>query len=313
MDNSLSPLLHIGDDSLLNIFSFPEAHDTVNTVKVQPKHYPRGRPEVSSGFLDTLPLELVDKIFSYLDCESLNKLIATNSHLESYIRSLPSYKLVVENCQSILHAMKTSAFSRRYTIGDIYDAFRNPHCSECSDFGTWFFLPKLKRCCRNCLGSKEALKTVLIEEVMGCLGLTFMEAINLFPFYAQGAWTYLCLSDVLEFVRKYRIQTELPTANVSDTAVRIPIVIPESGMIDFGRHCMPCALSAQEQYPGVDLQSPHTVETAIPEGELRHRIFRVYSPQGLLGHIRSGECETALEYWNGTANLGHPLFVLDII
>lgn len=295
-----SPFASVSDDILLPLFSSPKDQSEAKVMRIQAKPYRPDRPKVSSGFLDTLPLELVDAILLSLDCKSLSRMAATNSIFEFYIKNLPSYKLVVENCQTALCAMKNSASDRTYSMGEIYDVFRSPRCSACNDLGPWLFLPKLKRSCRNCLGNKDELRTVGIEEVMSSLDLKFAEAINMFPFFARGAWTYFCVSDVLDFARKHKIRLDLPAGVPWDTAVQFPFVMdPKDGIAEFGKHCMSCAWSVQRRYPCVDVQAPYVLETVEAEDDLRRGIFRVYSSEGLLEHIRGGECAMALEYWNG--------------
>ncbi|WEW55465.1 hypothetical protein PRK78_000896 [Emydomyces testavorans] len=299
-----SPLAYVNNAALLDMFSSPRSNEeaSLKIIQIQSRPYNPHRPKVASNFLDTLPIELVDLILFSLDCKSLCKLSATNSIFESYITNHPCYKLVVENCQNALHSITRLGLEGTYSVKDMYDVFRKPYCSACNDLGPCLFLPKLKRCCMNCVGNCEELKIVRIELVTSQLGVPHEELINMIPFYATGPWTYFCASDVFELARQRKVSITLPSYECPwETIVQFPFLDPKRGTVEVGRRCVGCAWAVETNSdPRAHTQPSRPYGWTDTAGHIRHRVFQVYTTEGLLEHIRSGECASAVQYWNAS-------------
>ena len=91
-------------------------------------------------------------IVGRLSVQDLKSLRQAERRLDSSVLAYPPYHLIRTRAPVILDALFTTRLSRFYSANQILDVLYTDRCSECcNDFGAFVFLPRLERCCAQCL------------------------------------------------------------------------------------------------------------------------------------------------------------------
>lgn len=108
---------------------------------------------LSLGRLDSLPLEVLYGIFSYLSIPDLRSFKATNSRGHLMVSSDTRYSrlsTIVTHAPGLIAALNNTGLLSTFTIGQIHNALTRSTCSICNSFAGYIFLPGLQRCCQRC-------------------------------------------------------------------------------------------------------------------------------------------------------------------
>ncbi|KAL2821501.1 hypothetical protein BJX63DRAFT_218167 [Aspergillus granulosus] len=314
-------LTDASDTQLLKRFSKPErgpwpepkTNPRPHPLRITPRKRSR-KPPASSGFFDTLPLELLDMILLQLDYVSLTRLSATNTTAESYIKTRPYYKLVVENCCLFLGELRRIGFLHVPSAASIYDAVCKPVCDmpSCRHLAGSLFLPTCRRYCRHCLGAtpqSTALCTILVEERYHIAKKDILKNLLCVRSSQRPNSLFVVEADVIGLAARLfgEEQRRVPCHGRGWTrdlaSLPLPFVDAETNHVEPGRMCRACNAAFEELahcWEEIDAQ-PAQNEWVAWEKQLQEMegpACKVYGTKQLLQHIRSGECLHAQELWS---------------
>ena len=274
------------------------------------------------GYMSLLPAEIMHMIVLHLDFPAVVMFCATNSILENYIRSLPCYRLLFENCREALRLMTKMGFHELHTMGDIFAALLDRQCwARCGNVGDRLFLPKCRRCCEACVGRVTGLQAIYVERVAAYFELP-EERIesNLFTFVENNQGTCHATNPTKRFHRKLvvgadvisltgrlygdmiggnpRVWHKRPEELSAEMTVRFPFVVDvESYKVEFGRYCRACREGDQGK-AGALWRWGDCEDGKIPFP------VRVLTNTALLGHILDGECPERKFLKNDDVSIG---------
>ncbi|EAS33064.3 uncharacterized protein CIMG_04088 [Coccidioides immitis RS] len=302
------------DNVLIERFGLPMPIDGLNvpSVSLQPRPFCPSRPQATSSFLDVFPFELVDMVLFNLDCKSMTRLSATNSKFEAYVKALTFYKRIAEECQTTLYELKHCGLYGTLPVKRIFDLLRNPYCFTCGDLSSSVLIPDIQRCCRSCMGRKADITSIRTETEVDGIDLAYQQLMDGAPPFLQSKWTCACLSIILNFSHKHSSSPLSPNYDWMWLAsVQLPFLDPESGKLELGRRCMACGWAVRRfDDEGKPIPYSQASELGLIKDEERRAMFRVYSVEGLLRHIRSGECPHAPQYEKTIAIKSIPYYAL---
>lgn len=107
------------------------------------------QPMQALGHLDLLPLETLTDVLLRLDLLSLTIFRRVNKHAMQVIDSIPQYQRIYQHCPHILRDI-ISTEAGHFSLGTLYEAFCNPYCTLCGDFGGYLYLITCLRVCYIC-------------------------------------------------------------------------------------------------------------------------------------------------------------------
>ncbi|KAL3460346.1 hypothetical protein BJX64DRAFT_186849 [Aspergillus heterothallicus] len=304
------------DTQLLRLFSKAQRAPWPG-LKISPQHRPlrvtprrRYRRIALSGFFDALPLELIDMIFLQLDYVSLSRLSATNTKAESFIKTRPYYKLIVENCHLFLGELRRIGFSHVPCAASIYHAICNPTCSgpDCTRLAGLFFLPTCQRYCYQCVGKtpqSRALCTIMVEEEYHIPRGDILDNLLCLRSSERSKSLFVLEADVINltmrlFGEERRVCCSNRWWSRDLTSLPLPFVDPETKGVEQGRLCRACnAAFKQLAHCWEDIECGPSVEELVmwrKDLEKEESGNKVYGKKQLLQHLRSGECPHAQEF-----------------
>lgn len=108
-------------------------------------------PNVSLGYLDSLPLELLHETLLHLDLHSLFQFRQTNLRGRQTVDSLKQYQIVVSHGLNLLCALLRTRLAIDISLLDFYNALCTKACALCGEFSGFMSLLTWKRCCFECL------------------------------------------------------------------------------------------------------------------------------------------------------------------
>ena len=149
-------------------------HPQLNQVAIQSdnlrKHCPldnfqlrfvRKAKKISStsnaGLLETLPLEIIQIIFSLLDLQSLTDLRSISWLARTLVDSVPSYKAIIQHCPDVIRALLSTHMAVYFTAGDSLRALCSKICEGCGAIGPFLDLFTSHRYCLGCVISSNDL------------------------------------------------------------------------------------------------------------------------------------------------------------
>ncbi|KAL2851469.1 hypothetical protein BJY01DRAFT_116677 [Aspergillus pseudoustus] len=316
----LSKLNDASDTQLLKLLSKPphspwpepKTNPRPRPLRITPRRRYR-KPPASSGFFDTLPLELLDMILLRLDYTSLTRLSATNTKAESYIKSRPYYKLVVENCYMFLGELCRIQFLHIPTAASIHHALCNPKCSTqgCPQPAGSFFLLTCQRYCYQCLGTtaqNTALISFMVEQKYHIPKEDIFENLLSHQSSERPGLVFVLEADVICLTTRLFGEERRVTCHDSwwsrdFASLPLPFVDVETKAVEYGRLCRACHTAFEELahcWEQIDAE-PNDDQLQAWRKQLKEMEVpgnRTYGAKQLLQHIRSGECPHAQEYWS---------------
>ncbi|TLS31063.1 hypothetical protein PpBr36_02358 [Pyricularia pennisetigena] len=103
------------------------------------------------GCLQALPTEIIIEVCHAMDIITLFRFRQTNRRARQVVSDIKAYRdtstYALESFRAVLRLDITTA-----TIVDLHEVLQGPSkCATCDRFGYLLFLPKMQRCCANCL------------------------------------------------------------------------------------------------------------------------------------------------------------------
>ena len=126
----------------------------------------------SLGNLDALPNELLAKMMSYLDFQSLSRLMQVSRKGNAIVDSMPEYKGIMEHASPTLLALSLTKLITHHSATLLWFVLRNEKCSYCGESGFRLYLPTCTRCCWFCFRYNPYLRMVPIDMAADVFGLS---------------------------------------------------------------------------------------------------------------------------------------------
>ena len=105
----------------------------------------------SLGQLDSLPLEIIQKILRLLDIHTLTLMQSLNHRSKLLVESLPEHREIVTHVPNALRALLSIELAPRFTLLQLCRELRAQKCFICGSFGAYLYLLQCRRCCLVCL------------------------------------------------------------------------------------------------------------------------------------------------------------------
>lgn len=145
------------DESLFNIKA------RTITSSSGPRTFNGDRNNLSLGYLEVLPLEVLWIIFSQLSIPELVNFKATNSHARQAVSTSAQSYCISTYAPQLIAALYNRNLSSAFPVGRIYEALIQAECSACGRFAGYILLPGLQRCCQRCAAYDKEFWPITLE------------------------------------------------------------------------------------------------------------------------------------------------------
>jgi hypothetical protein len=135
-------------------------------------HINRRTVSFSLGTLDAFPAEILHMILNMLTVQDLSRLSRVSLQGNLIIKSLRSYRELVEHAPIVLVALIRTGLVSLHTVTDIYTSFRSANCCFCGEIGVHLWLPSCERCCTSCLGCNTTLRILSLDQTRRLFNVT---------------------------------------------------------------------------------------------------------------------------------------------
>ncbi|EFE43520.1 hypothetical protein TRV_01711, partial [Trichophyton verrucosum HKI 0517] len=126
----------------------------------------------SMGYLDCLPLEILQAILNLLDFQALSRLSCTSHRARRAVEYLPAYRELMEHAPDTLTALGKSCLITAHSAAKLRAALRTESCVWCGEYGPFLFLPTCERCCYECQRSNPSLWVMTADLAKYCFRIT---------------------------------------------------------------------------------------------------------------------------------------------
>lgn len=250
---------------------YPEESRQVPEYTITPLRRQIDQP--SFGNLGKFPPELLCMVFQHLTCDDLETLHGTSTGGRIAVLNFPQYHNLLKHFPTILAILKETRLSRSFTIAQIYETFKSPLCTTCSQFGGYVFLPSFTRCCMNCAETRSRFLPISrhgARTEFGVKGKKTLDGLpqlnNIEGYYSslRGEIKYYTQRLALysrELVKKLRDPHHTPAQSSIGHPPRshsfkahqrymaltsLPCFIPKSASMEKGVYCAGCDIRARE-------------------------------------------------------------------
>ena len=134
--------------------------------------FPASPISSSIGSLDTLPTDLLHKIFNLLDFRSLSRFLRVSHRAKTVIESLPSYLHITKHASTTLAALTRTELITYHNAATLHTALLAEKCICCQKYGAYLFLPTCERCCYRCLHKDNSFRVISVPIAKACYGLS---------------------------------------------------------------------------------------------------------------------------------------------
>lgn len=125
----------------------------------------------SAGLLDYLPLEVLPRVFSFLDFLLLSRLLRVSVRSKIFVESLPAYREVIKYVPRVLMALNGVGLLGVHAATTLQEALGFDRCVVCGDCGPLLFLPTCERCGLTCLQDNPAFWVITKGSAQRYFGL----------------------------------------------------------------------------------------------------------------------------------------------
>ncbi|KAF3891675.1 F-box domain-containing protein [Trichophyton interdigitale] len=126
----------------------------------------------SMGYLDCLPLEILQVILNLLDFQALSRLSCTSHRARRAVEYLPAYRELMEHAPDTLTALGKSCLITAHSAAKLRAVLRTESCVWCGEYGPFLFLPTCERCCYECQRSNPSLWVMTADLAKYCFNIT---------------------------------------------------------------------------------------------------------------------------------------------
>lgn len=262
---------------------------------------------VELGSLDSIPLELLYEMLSFLDMYSLFKFRQMNRRSRQLVDSLRQYQIVVSHGLNLLCALLRTRLAVNISLLDFYNALCTKACTICGEFGGFISILLWRRCCFKCVNEAPDIQLQSRTAVRKQLHLTKLELDNLTSLKTlPGVYTMeeiryksrRMIVSVHQAILAYRRQTgsfaQAQRASLEQNrkfnfmgSCALPYYDQLTGKVEHGMSCAGCQLALEKNIIG----------TRGEEWAFEAR-DKVYARDGFLEHFRW--CEQAQLLWRSS-------------
>jgi hypothetical protein len=132
---------------------------------------PSGHRPASMGSLDLLPVEILHKIMSELDFQSLGTMRCLNRQVKATVETVSAYRDITTYCHASLCALSCAGLLSAHSAGHLHDTLYQDLCITCGAFGSFLFLPNAARCCLKCVSGRPEFRISSKSSAASTLGL----------------------------------------------------------------------------------------------------------------------------------------------
>ena len=145
-------------------------------------------PTGDLGALHILPVEILDMVISHLDIATLDRFKAANRRAFQAVNFHPTFKLLNEEAQAVLCALRAVHLSHAHSLQAVYEALCSEKCTQCGDFGGYMYLAALERVCWRCFVKKDRYSPLTEIAALKSFGLTYetLDGLPRFQSYPGG-------------------------------------------------------------------------------------------------------------------------------
>ncbi|KAM7187254.1 hypothetical protein V8F33_011345 [Rhypophila sp. PSN 637] len=110
----------------------------------------------NSGNIGRIPVEIMDRIISFADVDSVTKFRQVNRLARRYVEMNLNYKLLVNHAPMPFLGLVKNGLGARHSLFDLAATLQRDLCEVCStEYGTLVFLGNNIRCCWYCLHYRD--------------------------------------------------------------------------------------------------------------------------------------------------------------
>ncbi|KAF2666068.1 hypothetical protein BT63DRAFT_427867 [Microthyrium microscopicum] len=149
----------------------------------------RRAPVANLGALESLPLELLQIVFTPLDLHSLSSFRRVNRRALHMIEALPDYHAIKIYALSALRGIAMLGLDSTITLSTLYQKLCTAKCEECGDFAGYLYLLTCKRVCFLCFSRNEKYLPLLKSHAVRKFGIT-NKMINSLPHFKSVPGRY---------------------------------------------------------------------------------------------------------------------------
>lgn len=102
------------------------------------------------GILDTLPLELLQNVFSQVDLRTVVNFRTVNRRALGVIDSIPEYRIIIQHAPDSLRAALCVETASYITPFGLWETLTNSKCNDCGGLGGLIYLINCQRVCLPC-------------------------------------------------------------------------------------------------------------------------------------------------------------------
>lgn len=148
----------------------------LNLSKTRAPRFPtpfRNTGTATLGLLDLLPLEIIHIILESLDFRSLGNVRLVNIRGRFVVQHVPAYQNITTYCHAALRGLAAVGLLGEFCANYLYSVACDDRCVGCGAFGSFFNLPKGRRCCVSCITDTSAeLGMISTKKAAFLYGLT---------------------------------------------------------------------------------------------------------------------------------------------
>ncbi|KAG6008269.1 hypothetical protein E4U21_004731 [Claviceps maximensis] len=132
------------------------------------------------GAFENLPVELINKIVSFLDLVSLSRFKAANLRIFNIVYAHCQFRMLIREARPLISGFFAVKLAHTVTVEELFFALRESRCVECGDFGGFMYLFTLERVCTWCVERTDRFFAVRERDALEEFGLS-LEKLDLMP------------------------------------------------------------------------------------------------------------------------------------
>jgi hypothetical protein len=235
-------------------------------------------PCSTSDLFRIIPAEIIQKILSILDLQSLTDLRRVSWGVRALVDTVPPYKALMKYSRNTIRALLSTETAIYSTPQDIFDELCRQDCFICGDFGPLLDMFTGRRCCVDCVTYSQQLRSIEISSAEQ-LGLSESTIRKLRTVHTLATSESLIRKldaqprqKLVRYVEAKTVAVELGKARDLDSwecfmvtspehirrflpMMRFPTLDRRSGTFEMGVSCRACDLGRRFSRPGEEKKS----------------------------------------------------------
>lgn len=237
--------------------------------------------------LQSLPPDIINSILNSLDLRSLTDLRAVSWGTRALVDNLPQYKSINQHAPNALRALLSTKTAVYSTALDLFRTLSSQACINCGQFGPFLDLFTCDRYCLTCVSFSGTLLCAPLSAARRDykLGLKIERQLQTYRTlpgkYTERKILYrrrynLVRATEIRLMQRtthgYKEPSPFEKAQTNQgnpyrymSVLRIPALIPETGMVDWGVSCQSCHIRHENTLYSSDTYSEHFQQCQVSQ------------------------------------------------